>query len=812
MILAPLLLAFAAPLLPCDLQQDEAQRVPPFEPPPIAEPAELADPATPHGVLRYELREHGGRLMPGRLTFVRRAGEILDLFPNTRVRPHDLAVRRNVVYTLSGQGSITVPVGDYTVYATRGIEWSLAAERILIEEGQEAELKCELQHEVSTPGWVSGDFHLHTLTYSGHGDADLNERLISLIGEGVEFAVATDHNHHTDYEPTILELGAEDRITTVTGNEISVPIGHLNAFPLEPDRPVLDPGARDARELFKLIRGEPNRYGVVPVIQLNHPRWKGIDFFTQAKLDPITGLAGSETWSDDFDTIEIFNSNPGWGYYDADLPGDREVGGNIHCVLQDWYNLLNRGHRYFAVGNSDSHAVHHNFAGYPRNYIQSMTDLPGKIDPAEIAAELRLGHVYTTLGPVVDFRVNGQPSGSLVNADDGRVQVNVRIQTPVWIYVNRVKIVLNGDVIETRELDPMVRPDGRLRWPTVRAVVEVTHDSWIHVIVEGDESLDPIVCGADRPILPLAVTNPVWVEHEIDGRWTSPWDWAKSSAPNHVSIGRLRPHEAALVVLALVDHDRPDRLRTIQTALGSSRRPVQLAALRAAEALALPIFTPPLLSILTRAEDPFLALTAARALSTCDPADASSRLVTLFERFGGDALQRYPVELERLMSAEAVREWKVIGPFPNPTPETLFEASLGPESDADPSRAHEGKNGPVEWQDPTVTAAGYVDLGAIDLEHRDGSIHFAQTWLHVDEAREVPYTIGSDDGCRLWVGGREVFRDPTRHTASPLQHVGKLELAAGWNRVLVGVENGGGLTGLYFLLLDREDRAAAERP
>ena len=34
----------------------------------------------------------------------------------------------------------------------------------------------------------------------------MNERIISLVGENVEFAVATDHNHNTDYQPTIDNL------------------------------------------------------------------------------------------------------------------------------------------------------------------------------------------------------------------------------------------------------------------------------------------------------------------------------------------------------------------------------------------------------------------------------------------------------------------------------------------------------------------------------------------------------------------------------------------------------------------------------
>ena len=103
-------------------------------------------------------------------------------------------------------------------------------------------------------------------------------------------------------------------------------------------------------------------------------------------------------------------------------------------------------------------------------------------------------------------------------------------------------------------------------------------------------------------------------------------------------------------------------------------------------------------------------------------------------------------------------------------------------------------------------------LAAIDSDRRDSSISYARTWLHVDEGKEVLYALGTDDGCRMWVGTEEVYRDQTRHGASPLQQVGRMKLTAGWNRVLIAVENGGGATGLYFSVLDAEVRAAAERP
>lgn len=811
MISTSLLLCFgAAPLtavltLECALQ-DEAASTPAVE-----EPAPLADAEQPHGVLRYAITDHLGHPIPGRLTFVAEAGVIPDLFPNTRVRPHDLAVRRNVVYTLSGHGAITVPVGTYSVYATRGIEYELHAEQVEIHDGEEAIFTAALTSPVSTPGWISGDFHLHTLTYSGHGDSNLEERIISLIGEGVEFAVATDHNHNTDYGPTVEALAAGNEIKTITGNEVSVPIGHLNAFPLEPDRPVPDPDARDARELFRFIRGEPNRYGITPVIQLNHPRWGDIDILTKTGLDPITGGSVSPIYSPDFDTIEVFNANEGWGYYDADVAQDFSIGSGVHSALQDWFNLLNRGHRYVAVGNSDSHTVHHGFAGYPRNFVEVPIDQPSRVQPAMVAEALREGRCYTTFGPVLDFRVNGQPLGSLVSSDSGRVLVEVRLQTPTWILVNRVKIVVNGDVVATVELEPSVRADGRFYWPRIKQVVPLLHDSWIVVLVEGDESLDPIVCGGPRPVLPLAVTNPIRVDVDGDGKWTSTLDWARRECDDRINLDRLMPGDAAFLLLAAAGTNGRTAPQLVLAGLASKERRVQLAAMRAAEILAFPAFAPSLEALWRRATDPFTALTALRALAVCDTDGAPQRLALLLDRFDRKQVQRYSSELARLLPVEMVREWQVIGYFPNPSSTTLFEGDGGPPVGDDDGAEPEGKDGPVRWIDATVSESGFVDLSAIDPERRDASISYARTYLLVDEAKEVLYTLGSDDGCRLWVGSEEVYRDQTRHGARPLQQVGKLRLAAGWNRVVIGVENGGGPTGLYFGVLDASVRASAER-
>lgn len=767
------------------------------------DPALTANTDEPSGVLRFSIRGTNGRLMPGRLTFVRKAGEILDLFPGVDARPDNLAVRRNVVYCLSGEDAITVPVGEYTAYATRGIEYSQAMQVVRIEAGQELEWHPVLKHDVSTGGWISGDFHLHTLTHSGHGDSNMKERVISLIGEGVEFAVATDHNHNTDYEPTMKELGAEDEMKAVVGNEVSTPIGHINAFPLDATSEVIDAGLTDAAKLFKLIREQTNPHGVKPVIQLNHPRWSGIDYFTIMGLDPITGLSDHPNWSANFDTIELLNENEGWGYHDADTAGELYVGSGMHSVLQDWYNLLNLGQRYFAVGNSDSHTVHHAFAGYPRNFVRSSTDNPSRIDPAEIARALKAGRSFTSLGPFMDFRVNGQESGEIVRVTEHNIAVTVKLQAPSWIFLDRVKVILNGDLYKTIDVEPFVLEDGSIRWPTARAVVQVHRDSWVHVIVEGDHSLDPIVAGK-RPVLPLAISNPIWIQTDNDGAQTSTWTWAISESATRKTLDGLRPNDAAMVLQAGAKQRSPTMPSLVRSGLGYDDRLVQLAAMRAIESLQMPGLETPLQALFANPSDAYQALTVCRALNETGAGGSADRLVDLFDRYGGATLGRYRSDLDRLHEGDPVRDWLVVGHFASESTDDLFEKSFGPESAFDAEASFEGKSGPVGWKAQQASASGYLDLSAISPATAESSISFAQTWLEAPEAMSAIYALGSDDGCRFWLNGEEIYRDKTQHGAKPLQQVGRVNLKAGWNRVLIGVQNGGGSSGLHFSVLSSD--------
>src|SRR5262249_36167200 len=137
------------------------------------------------------------------------------------------AVRPGVVYTLGDATRIELEPGRYRVYATRGMEWGMDSAAVEVFPGQSKSVALSLAREVDTRGFIAADTHLHTLTFSGHGDSSVAERLVTLAGEGVEFAVATDHNHNTDYRPLQREMALSEYFYSVTGNEVTTQVGHF---------------------------------------------------------------------------------------------------------------------------------------------------------------------------------------------------------------------------------------------------------------------------------------------------------------------------------------------------------------------------------------------------------------------------------------------------------------------------------------------------------------------------------------------------------------------------------------------------------
>jgi hypothetical protein len=220
-----------------------------------------------------------GRPIPARVTVTRGDGTPLDLYYAERP---ESAVRSGIAYTSDGVAALEVPEGRCQVWASRGMEWSADHGEVDVHAAERGGIELALEREVDTTGWVAADTHVHTLTFSGHGDASVEERMVTLAGEGIELAVATDHNHQTDYRPYQAKLALSPYFTPVVGNEVTTDNGHMNAFPLDPAGEVPPYEETDWKKLVAGIRAKGAR-----VVILNHPRWpdEGKDPLTKFGFD-----------------------------------------------------------------------------------------------------------------------------------------------------------------------------------------------------------------------------------------------------------------------------------------------------------------------------------------------------------------------------------------------------------------------------------------------------------------------------------------------------------------------------------------------
>ena len=153
--------------------------------------------------------------------------------------------------------------------------------------GEHATKSFTIDREVPTVGYVACDTHVHTLTHSGHGDASIEERMISLAAEGIELPIATDHNLHVDYEPLAREMKLRRFFTPVIGNEVTTAVGHFNVFPVQPGAKVPNHQLADWDAIFREIYATPE----VKIVILNHARdvHSGVRPFGPKRFNDVIG-------------------------------------------------------------------------------------------------------------------------------------------------------------------------------------------------------------------------------------------------------------------------------------------------------------------------------------------------------------------------------------------------------------------------------------------------------------------------------------------------------------------------------------------
>jgi hypothetical protein len=468
----------------------------------------------PLGELKVRLKDGQGKPLPGKVSFLGIDPTMSPYFePENPIETgRDWEGFKNSCFPGEDGLVVRLPVGTYLAAASRGPEYSVEHRVIEVLEKDNPDLTLVIDRVVETPGLLAFDPHMHT--NRSDGDPSVSERIRSVVAEGIEVLNATDHNQITDYGPYLKELGLDRELTVIPGSEVTTrDILHYNTYPMEIRPGELGNGAilaaaDSASPLFAASRQK----NPGAVLQVNHPRAGDLGYFNNCNLDQESAANAVPELDLAFDLLEVLNGP----YFYA----------SNRVAIEDWFHLLNRGYRFSIVGSSDCHGIDRQEPGYSRTYVSVPDEKQKPLDRAALVSALKKGRSFVTNGPMIALKVDSlYGPGDLVPANGQRAEISIRVWGAPWVDVKEVRLVLNGKrqiifPVQAGEasIDKFVREIG----------LSLTEDTYICVEALGGKTLFPVLQSAswsgkaEDGTLPYALTNPVFVDVDGNGRFDPP--------------------------------------------------------------------------------------------------------------------------------------------------------------------------------------------------------------------------------------------------------------------------------------------------
>jgi hypothetical protein len=432
---------------------------------------------------------------------------------------------------LEGEVKTPLPAGKYRVAATKGMEWSIDSQIVEVVSGHTKTVELAPRHVVPTPGVVGCDLHVHARP-SFDSPVTGEDRVLSLVSAGVDFAVPTEHNMVGDYAPPLEVLRLNRQLATVPGVEITTynpRFGHFGVFPF-PTTAGVPPfkGTSAGAVVSGSKRGDPSR-----VLQIHHPRLpQNIGYFNIINYDPKNPRSAASI-TPGFDTLEVYN---GYELYRRELTDK---------VIEDWFSVLNSGRRMAATGSSDSHRIQYQWAGYPRTFAmvdpKAAGDTGQPIDTKEVVASIKKGRSFVSSGPTIEVEIvdgtRAAKPGDEV-AHNRNLFARLKVRAAPWVDVTSIEILAglppppqpphggattSGSTVSlfktTIPSHPtqMGKEEGTLeeahartlRWEGEVALKIPETARWVVAMVRGDRAMDDAL--PFMPIQPLAFTNPIYI-------------------------------------------------------------------------------------------------------------------------------------------------------------------------------------------------------------------------------------------------------------------------------------------------------------
>jgi len=469
----------------------------------------------PQGRVKVKIRDSRGEFVPGKVTFIG-----LDTTETPYFKPEnpiksgkDWESYKNSCFPPEEGLELKLAVGTYLIYASRGPEYSLDQKVVEILKDELKELTFRIDRVVETPNLVSLDPHLHTLNSDGR--MHIPERIRSVVAEGLDAAVATDHNFISDYSSALEKLGLNKYLAVSSGDEVTPPSDmiHFNIYPLKPrpDEENMGAVAPVFEEVTPLFEASRKKFQDA-ILQVNHPRAGDLGYFNNYQLDTEKAAFARELFNTSFDLLEVMN---GPYFYSSNS-----------VAIEDWFHLLNQGYYFPLIGSSDAHSIDREEPGYSRTYVFYEGEEGDKLNWASLALLLKKGRSFASNGPIIEFKVNAKYiPGDSFTSKNGEVELWIRVQSAPWIAVNEVRVIING---ERKVIFPVQTAKEVVQKFEDEFSLKLKKDSFLAVEVLGKETLYPVLQRPSRngllsdATIPYALTNPVFIDIDGNGKFDPP--------------------------------------------------------------------------------------------------------------------------------------------------------------------------------------------------------------------------------------------------------------------------------------------------
>lgn len=468
---------------------------------------------------------------------------------------------------MDGELLIPLPAGKYRVVVTGGPTATIwpedaidSGDPLTIEAGKTANRTATIRTAVDTSGWLSGDFHVHSVN-SPDAAVENVRRVLSFLAEGVDVLVPTDHDFITDMAPIIATQKGQARLASMPGIEsTSFDYGHFNAFPLKHDPQDLNGGALDWAggdgpgldpPAIRAALSKQGAHGPA-VVQINHPQsylntiqvdmLGGISLaprdpfrVTAKSPNPVNGDTGMFT--DDFSAMEILTGHRGGGFGGGD---------GFAQNLNWWFSVLSRGVRWTGTATSDTHRSLSSQSGGSRTYIRvgAGKDDILKFDAKHFTEAILAGKAVGSDGPMLQMWAKTKSATAAigdtiaVNAAE-TVTITVEVQGPEWMDLQRVELYLTPTetfapvgvamadmpkpfavfALKPEDHAPVAGKEAKSkRWVLTAtfALKGLQTDGYVVAIAHGDEPMPKALYGG-RDVKPLAFTNPIYLDADGGG-------------------------------------------------------------------------------------------------------------------------------------------------------------------------------------------------------------------------------------------------------------------------------------------------------